>query len=70
MRCTKRINDSIELLLDKNEYLNTTDYEVEIEYLNDETEIENIVNELGIDKSTVTYGKKTRFVRELISGNK
>lgn len=67
-RRTKKISDSVKLFLDKNEYLNTIDFEVEIEYLNDESEIINLVRELGLSKSAVTYGKKTRFVQKLISG--
>lgn len=67
-RRTKKISDSVKLFLDKNEYLNTTDFEVEIEYLNDESEITDLVQELGLSKSAVTYGKKTRFVQKLISG--
>lgn len=67
-RRTKKISDSVKLFLDKNEYLNTIDFEVEIEYLNDESEITNLVRELGLSKSAVTYGKKTRFVQKFISG--
>lgn len=64
-RRTKQITDSVKLFLDKSDYLNTTDYEVEIEYLNDESEINDLVNELGLSKSEVTYGKKTRFLKKL-----
>lgn len=67
-RRTKKISDSVKLFLDKNEYLNKTDFEVEIEYLNDESEIIDLVQELGLSKSAVTYGKKIRFVQKLISG--
>lgn len=67
-RRTKKISNSVKLFLDKNEYLNTIDFEVEIEYLNDESEITNLVRELGLSKSAVTYGKKTRFVQKFISG--
>lgn len=66
-RRTKSITDSVKLFLDKSDYLNTTDYEVEIEYLNDVSEIADLIRELGITESEVTYGKKTRFVRKLIS---
>lgn len=66
-RRTKQINESVKLFLDKNEYLNTVDYEVEIEYLNDEAEITDLIHELCLSEIEVTYGKKTRFVRKLIS---
>ena len=66
-RRTKQITDSVKLFLDKSDYLNTTDYEVEIEYINDVSEITDLVRELGLSQSAVTYGKKTRFVQKLIS---
>lgn len=66
-RCTKKINDNVKLFLDKNDYLNITDYEVEIEYLNSVDEISDIVHELKLNESDVVYGKKTRFIRRLIS---
>lgn len=69
-RRTKRISESVKLFLDKNDYLNTTDYEVEIEYQNDKSEIADLVRELELSQSSVTYGKKSRFVRKLVSEKK
>lgn len=66
-RRTKKISESVKLFLDKNEYLSTTDYEVEIEYLNDVSEIADLIKELGFSVDAATYGKKTRFVHKLIS---
>ena len=40
---------------------------IEIEYINDVSEITDLVRELGLSQSAVTYGKKTRFVQKLIS---
>ncbi|HEM2889403.1 TPA: CYTH domain-containing protein, partial [Streptococcus suis] len=54
-----------EIALDKNEYLNKVDYELEIEFDKDNQSALKILEYLGIKTQDSTLGKNKRFVQEL-----
>lgn len=54
-----------EIALDKNEYLNKVDYELEIEFDKDNQSALEILEYLGIKTQDSILGKNKRFVREL-----
>lgn len=61
----------VEICLDKNEYLNKTDYEIEIEFKGDYPEaIISILEKNGIKTDLVVEGKNTRYMKELLKQKK
>ncbi|MBO4864021.1 MAG: CYTH domain-containing protein [Eubacterium sp.] len=60
--------ENVEICLDKNEYLNKTDYEIEIEFKGGYPwSIISILENNGIVTSSVVEGKNSRYLRELMS---
>ena len=60
--------ENVEICLDKNEYLNKTDYEIEIEYKGEYPwPIISILESNEIVISSEVEGKNSRYLRELIS---
>jgi len=57
-------NKQIEVCLDKNEYLNTIDYEMEIEFIDKvDNELFDKLSSIGIHFYTKTDGKFSRFIK-------
>ena len=54
-----------EIALDKNEYLNKVDYELEIEFDNDNHSALEILEYLGVKIPYSILGKNKRFIQEL-----
>ncbi len=70
-RSKKSLSDTVVLFLDKSEYFDVTDYEIEVEFVH-EYELEDIMKMLsnhGItaDKNQKVVGKYTRFIQKLKS---
>jgi uncharacterized protein YjbK len=65
-RHIKCLSNDITLFLDKNQYGNILDYEVEVEFSKDNREAEKVLFELGL-KPYRTCGKYTRFVKYLMN---
>lgn len=60
--------DGVEICLDKNEYLDTTDYEIEIEYTKEvPQELINKLSDVGVTFDTPSIGKCTRFMQRLFN---
>ncbi|MBO6166692.1 MAG: CYTH domain-containing protein [Eubacterium sp.] len=59
--------ENVEICLDKNEYLNKTDYEIEIEFKGEyPEEITSILERNGIKTSETVDGKNTRYMKEFL----
>lgn len=59
--------DGVEICLDKSEYLDRTDYEIEIEYTGDEpSELMNELRSMGVEFREKAVGKYTRFITRLM----
>ncbi len=59
-------SDGIEICLDKNDYLDKTDYEIEIEYTKDiPKELLKKLKDAGVEFSAASTGKCTRFMLQL-----
>lgn len=59
-------NDTTEICLDKNTYLDRTDYEIEVEYTNGmPKELVYDLKSLGVDFTENAVGKYTRFMKRL-----
>ena len=59
--------ENIELCLDKNEYLDKVDYEIEIEFRGGyPEEIISLLKKNGIEIRDIVDGKNTRYVKELL----
>ena len=68
IRCSLMWNESTEICLDKTDYFDVTDYEIEVEY--SEERPDALISELksaGVTFSEPSVGKYTRFVRRLNS---
>ena len=62
-RCLKQIGD-IEIALDKNDYMNIVDFEVEVEYKGDDKAARALLKELDLTPQKVSTGKRGRFLRQ------
>lgn len=60
-RYTKRLTDDIVVFLDRNQYCDVVDYEIEVEFSNDNKPAEELLLGLGLKPST-SPGKYTRSV--------
>ena len=64
--------DGVEICLDKSEYLDVTDYEIEIEYTNQiPVELKEKLSELGVSFEAKASGKCSRFMKrfaEILNG--
>ena len=59
--------ENVEICLDKNDYLNRTDYEIEIEFRGEyPEEITSLLERNGIKTGNVVDGKNTRYMKELL----
>ena len=68
----RKLNNSflsdVKICLDKNEYLNLIDYELELEFSSEElpTDFQNLFEKLfNINFLQISVGKNSRFLREL-----
>ncbi len=60
-------NSSVEICLDKSEYLDKCDYEIEVEYTGDfPDELTDELKKLGIEFRDKSVGKYTRFITRLM----
>lgn len=58
--------DGVEICLDKSEYLDRCDYEIEVEYTGDfPPQLMEELNSLGVEFKEKSVGKYTRFIRRL-----
>lgn len=57
--------DNCELALDKNYYLGFTDYELEIEFENNESEALRLIQKYGLNNISFDCGKYRRFLRRI-----
>ena len=59
-----------EIALDKNEYLGKTDFELEIEFCENESQALDIIDSLNLDKTMSPVGKYKRFLLEKMKHQK
>lgn len=66
LRCSKMWDDSTEICLDKTEYFDKCDYEIEVEYTASDIpdDLKNVLAELGITFTKKAIGKFSRFLEE------
>lgn len=58
--------EGVEICLDKNDYINKTDYEIEIEYTEKiPLELLDKLKECGVEFTDIAVGKCTRFMKRL-----
>lgn len=58
--------EGVEICLDKSEYLDRTDYEIEVEYTGDfPPQLMDELKEMGVEFKEKSVGKYTRFIRRL-----
>ena len=60
-------NDNVEICLDKSEYLDRCDYEIEIEYTGEmPKELMDELASMGVEFKEKSVGKYTRFINRLM----
>lgn len=67
LRCSLMWKDNVEICLDKSEYLDRCDYEIEIEYTGEmPKELMDELASMGVEFKEKSVGKYTRFINRLM----